>query len=130
MIIDKTNATISSKDIYIHDDVVEELTFVRSEYKLTLLLSTHSANRQYTIEFSDVIGFEMSSCDFWGSSSRIYDFVVLECKEYSVIPRLKQNQHFDSVIEPTEVNDYIEVKIIFISGDELAVACKRIEYNK
>ena len=131
MIINKTNeAIINTKSIYIHDDILHDLVFNRKEHKLHLSLSTASKNDIYTINYLDVLGFEMSSCDFWGWSPHIYHFVSLKLEEYTIIPKLMKNEHFDSAIESSDIKEYMETKIIFTSGDELVVACKSIEYNK
>ena len=131
MIINKTNeAIINTKSIYIHDDILDDLKFNRKEHKLYLSLSTPTPKEMYTINFIDVLGFEMTSCDFWGWSPHIYDFASLTSEEYTIIPKLMKNEHFDSAIGCSEIEKYMEAKIIFISGDELVVACKSIEYNK
>lgn len=131
MIINKANETIiNTKEVYIHDDILLDLRFDRAEHKLSLLLSSSDERCTYTIDFFDVIGFEMSSCDFWGWSPHIYCFSSLKPEEYTIIPKLTKNEHFDSAIGLSQVERYIESLIKFISGDNLIVACKRIEYNK
>lgn len=131
MIINKTNeAIINTKSIYIHDDILCDLFFNRKEHKLYLSLLTAGKNDKYTINYLDVLGFEMTSCDFWGWSPHIYHFASLKLEEYTIIPKLMKNEHFDGAIGSSEIKEYMETKIIFNSGDELVVACKSIEYNK
>ena len=130
MIINKSNAAIiNTKEIYIHDDVLLNLSFNRLDYKLSLLLSTIK-DHTYTINFTGVIGFDMSSCDFWGASPRIYDIVLLNRENHTVIPKLISNNQFSQTDVSTEIDDYMEIEIIFISGDKLVVASKHMEYNK
>ncbi len=130
MIINKSNATIiNTKEIYIHDDVLLDLSFNRLDYKLSLLLSTYK-DHTYTIDFTDVIGFEMTSCDFWGASPRIYSVMLISSENHSIIPKLKKNNFFSRTNASIEIENYMEIQIIFISGDELVVTCKQMEYNK
>jgi len=131
MIIDKINKDIiNTKDVYIHDDIFLDLRFVRDKHRLCLLFATEDETSTYEINFIDVLGFEMTSCDFWGWSPHVYSFVSIKSEEYTIIPRLMENKFFDYAFESFAIDEYIETKIIFTSGDELIVACKAIEYNK
>lgn len=131
MIIDTTNGRIiNSKEVYVHDDILEELCFCRKEKKLFLSVLTagNSHNKEYTIAFLNVIGFEMTSCDFWGTSPHILDFEYAEDYDRTLIPKLfKEQSYNNSPFCPLKDQEkYIETKITFTSGDHLIVACESI----
>ncbi len=130
MRIDASNGKIiDSKEVYIHDDILNELCFYRQEKRLKLIIRKfEDQNDMFTIEFINVIGFEMTSCDFWGPSRRILDFEYIEKDDNTIIPKLfeiKDNNDYSSCT----LNDrekYIESVITFISGDQLRIACEEI----
>ena len=117
------------KDVYIHDDVLEELYFERRERRLQLFNSKcGEKDLKYSIDFQHVIGFEMTACDFWGCSPRILDFEYVEHDDRFIIPKLfkikEEHDCPDSFLDDQE--KYIETVITFISGDRLTIACENI----
>ena len=65
MVINSLNGNvINSNQVYIHDDILEELSFNRLEKKIHLSLLTEDRSERFSIDFLNVIGFEMTSCDF------------------------------------------------------------------
>ena len=88
-------------------------------------------NKLYNIIFVDVIGFEMSSCDFWGISECVLDFEYVEpFEERTLVFKLteKCRENFKS----TDINlydDYIEVLFTFGSGDYLRISSKEINID-
>ena len=132
MQIDVSNAEIiNTKDVYIHDDILEDLYFNRNEKKLRLVILTKdgkSNNKRFSIDFLQVIAFEMTSCDFWGSSPRILDFEYVEQDEATIIPKLFKKIYDNDYIYCPLKNEkkYFETIITFISGDTLKIACKSI----
>ena len=130
MRIDASNGKIiDSKEVYIHDDILNELCFYRQEKRLKLIIRKfEDQNDIFTIEFINVIGFEMTSCDFWGSSHHILDFEYVEKNDNTIIPKLfeiKDNNDYSSCTL-SDQEKYIESVITFISGDQLRIACEEI----
>ena len=130
MRIDASNGKIiDSKEVYIHDDILNELCFYRQEKRLKLIIRKfEDQNDIFTIEFINVIGFEMTSCDFWGPSRRILDFEYIEKDDNTIIPKLfeiKDNNDYSSCTL-SDQEKYIESVITFISGDQLRIACEEI----
>ena len=129
MIIDVSNAEIiNTKEVYIHDDIFEELWFNREGKQLHLLILKTEIYKSYTIDFFRVIGFEMTACDFWGRAPHILDFEYVERKNNTLIPKLfekkeKGNYKYSSL---RNQEDYIETVITFSSGDQLRIACESI----
>ena len=130
MKIDKFNCKIiNTREINLHDDVLETFQFDRIQRKITFNLSRIlDGEHLRTLCFYDVIGFEISSCDFWGASECIYHFQYIEPNERVVIPNLiKKWQTKVKTVPNITYDDYIETLFIFSSGDEFRIACKEIE---
>lgn len=124
---------INSKDIYIHDRILEDFRFFRNEKILHLEFSEDkqeqpAANRKFSVDFLTVIGFEMTSGDFWGSSPYVLDFEYIDRKSMTLIPKLfdKKHQNNYQFCPLTDQADYFETVITFTSGDQLCIACKEI----
>lgn len=129
MIIDiSCGEIINSKEVYIHDSILDKFCFNRSEKKLHLTILKDIDNKAYSIDFLNVIGFEMTSCDFWGASPYIFDFEYVEYNEQIIIPKLfnKNNNNDGSFCTLSDREKYIETVITFTSGDQLRVACESI----
>ncbi len=131
----------SGAGIYIHDDELTELRFIREKKELHLSMLTWETAEVvpsefkmkspcYEIVFHQVRGFEMTSCDFWGQSQRALELTMTEGKERTLFPRLLQqrdarDRYRESVLGAEE--DYLECMIEFISGDFFTVVCQAIE---
>ena len=89
---------------------------------------------RYSVDFLDVIGFEMSSCDFWGESLRILGFEYVPPESQVLVPRLfnKKQEGGESFAFCKMKNreSYLETLMTFRSGDQLRVACENIIYLK
>lgn len=118
---------INSKDVYVHDDILEDILFKRSEKKLFISLFKQGTNKKVSIEFQNVIGFEMTNCNFWGESPYILDFEYIKNSECVLIPKLfKQKNENAAFCKLEDESKYIETVITFISGDKLRIACESI----
>ncbi len=137
MIIDAANGKIINlKEMSLHDDIFEEMSFFRDDRRLYLSgkkseWEAGSDDMIFSMNFMNVIGFEMTSCDFWGMSPHIFSFYYVEANENIIIPKLfkeknDNNYEYSSLIEPEK---YFESEISFISGDRLRVACESIDYQ-
>ena len=131
MLIDSLNGEIiNSNEVYIHDDILEDFYFNRMKKKLhlTILKERNFNNKRFSIDFLNVIGFEMTSCDFWGSSPHILDFEYVKKNNTTIIPKLfeKKNNNDYPLCLLNNREKYIETIITFTSGDQLIVACESI----
>lgn len=131
MIVDATNGEIiNSEEVYIHDDTIENFCFDRKEKTLNLLISKKRGDKAilFPIVFCGVIGFEMTSCDFWGSSPYILDFQYIKPSCTTLIPKLLEvkasNEWEYCPLKNKE--DYLETAITFVSGDVLLIACEKV----
>ncbi len=121
---------IDTKEVYIHDDILHELIFCRLRKRMKLIIEKYEMqNKKYEIKFTNVIGFEMTSCDFWGRCAHILDFEYVEQDDRVIIPKLfkRKKLEFESSCDfLTEQGNYIETLITFSSGDQLRIACEEI----
>lgn len=127
MTIDSSNGQIiNSRDVYIHDCIFGNMFFRRDEKSLHLSLTkSWPVECKYSIIYFQVIGFEMTSCDFWGADSRVLDFEYVP--NGILIPKLfSQRKEEYSNCSLKEQQDYIETVLTFISGDTLRIACEKI----
>lgn len=129
MIINASNGDIiNSNEVCIHDNILDLLTFIRAEKKihLSILKNTELADTKFSIDFFNVIGFEMSSCDFWGYSPHILDFEYLKQEQNTLIPKFfemkKSNNYQFCTLKEQE--KYFEILFTFSSGDTLLIACE------
>ena len=128
MQIDRTNRETFEAEIYIHDSVLDDLRFDRREKHLHLQITdTYPCPKRRSIDFFEVIGFEMSACNYWGPSERILDFEYID-EEKTLIPRLVEKRKNDRWpdFDAADPSKYIELLITFVSGDTLRVACARM----
>ena len=133
MRINKTNLNeIKASDVYMHDDRLLNLKYNYQERKITLLICDEfDNNKSYNVDFIDVIGFYCTGCDFWGISPYIFDFELVEKDNQIVIQELKKHgektPHFKFKME---LDDYLEIRMTFTSGDRLRIACREIVFCK
>ncbi len=136
MIIDVNNGKIiNSKEVYLHDDFLDDMRFNFLEKKLHLsVLYFRDRSYRYSVDFLNVIGFEMSSCDFFVESLRILGFEYVPQESQVLVPRLfnkkQEGGESFSFCKMKSRENYLETLMTFISGDQLRIACENIIYLK
>ena len=131
MVITELNGTIiNTKEVYLHDDILVLMQFDRNSKKLELLFREYGTSKTYTMIFYDVIGFDMTNCDYFGESERILDFSYIEPNERNLIPKLHDKGKNFEFSPLRDYDSYMETLLTFCSCDELRIACKSIEFNK
>lgn len=131
MTIDISNAeTINTKSINFHDDVLLSLKFDRETKMMELEIKKHTDSHAVSMKFINVAVFSMTACDFWGESERICGFDYLKTEDRKLLPQLKYEWDNSPHIETSFLyDDYMEVVMVFISGDKLRILCKKIEID-
>ena len=147
MSITITCKNFREKDAYIniHDDMVRDIQFDRMEKSLCIILETFNltyemdfCNRnhlvpreEYKILFDDVAGFYMTSCDFCASDDRVFDILFKEKNEFKIMPDLLQKEEMFNEDElKMTAERYMEIEILFVSGDSLTIACQTMLFGK
>ena len=130
-IYDSDSELIISRKIHLHDYIMTQLTFDRIKNEMMIhLISDGCTPYPKVLKFFNVVGFEMSSCDFWGSSPHIFDFEYVCHDKRSVLPSLHRLGQEYGTIDPfckiLDTLDYIETRFTFSSGDRLNIACEYI----
>ena len=128
---------INTKNVSFHDDVLTLLEFNRDRKEICLSINKTdwgTVGEKYTVHFHGVIGFEMTSCDFWGPSSHIDCFAFLG-DDRVITPKLFKRKNEESAtrlscfLANKKISDFIETSIFFKSGDSLTIACEWIEMS-
>ena len=130
MLIKKHSVCPIKIDIpYLHDDILLAMHFDKEKKTITLDCVKYQNNTSYNIICKNVIGFEMSCCDFWGPSECILDFEIISDECLSIIPNLERKWENDSLNTDTKkkYDDFFEILFTFTSGDTLRVACESVE---
>ncbi len=131
MRIENSNGNIINSEIYIHDDIFNNLLYEKDSNTLKLLLSkANEYESKYEINYINVIAFEMTSCNYWGKSPHILDFEYVEHNNCKLLPALYEKQKgmpYNPECKLACKNDYIETVITFSSGDQMIVVCESIE---
>ena len=79
----------------------------------------------------DVIGTEMSNCEYWGASPYVFSLSILNGKKSHLVQRLFENMKPEyKFCKLKSKDDYIEVLIEFSSGDKLRVACSSVRFGE
>lgn len=122
MRIDKSNCKIiNSKKNYIHDAIFDDVVF--NYQKKVLYVSIQ--NKSKIIEFYNVIGFNMTACDYWGEDPFVFDWEYND--NFHLVEDLfvkKESNSNHSRLNNKE--DFIETIITLSSGDKLIIACEYI----
>lgn len=130
MRIDVSNGDIiNTKEVNVHDDLFHSLSFIRQERKLFLQLGKCADSQPYSITCFGVLGFEMTSCDFWGASARIFDVQSIKRDEQILFPklcRLRPELNVEGLGNLNPENDYLEILMTLSSGDQLRIVCESI----
>lgn len=135
MRIDSFNGhIINSEKIYVHDDILKQLHFdcYKSELVLVILTENDKQN-EYFIKFRNILGFKMTSCDFWGRSPHILDFEYVVHEGRAMLPELdkiKESIPVNPLCKLLTKTEYLECVLTLTSGDKLTVVCEYIDYEK
>lgn len=124
---------INSKKINIHDSVFKGMFFDYDEKKVHIkVVNVGSESKTYSIEFFNVIGFEMVSCDFWGKSPHVFDWSALKEENQHLIKSLFQEQQNNNYqySRITDKTKFLETFFTFTSGDRLRIACEFIIFEE
>ena len=122
-------STFGTYSSLLHDTVCRNWYFDYGQKQLIVHLECEdSIEKPSQITFNNVLGHEMVSCDFWGASPHILSWNVLTNAQRYLYPRyvneINKNGYVFARLLPDE--RYMEVEILFTSGDKLTVLCQDI----
>lgn len=129
--IDKNNfeAMNTKEEFHIHDSIIHEFRFDYCQKRIDFLIEPYTSNGGIKhIIFENVIGMEMITSDLWGESPRILGLHSEEFEKRHLVQKIfckmhEQEDHgeFSRLTVP---EDYIELLIEGISGDQFRIACE------
>ena len=134
MILNKNNIENEINSISLHDDIIEEFKFDIYQRRISLtLLSYKEERKEYTLEYIDVLGFEINSDRCWCvNSPNIVDFEYVNDKYSLLLSRLIEDVNNRTCEDFRKKNlektkDCFETLITFATGDRLRVVCDSIQ---
>ena len=135
MLINKLNADIiNSGSVSLHDAIFHNLNFNFWEKKLTLQFEIESDTNLYVqFNFLETIGFNMTSCDFWGRSPHVLDFEYIESEKYNLLSNLTERKNKSPHHPLCVLNSdkkFWECLFTFSSGDTLRIVCSTLQIEQ
>lgn len=134
--IDKNNfEEINTKEeFYIHDFIIHEFRFDYQQKSIDFLIEPEVENGEIKhIIFGNVIGMEMITSDLWGKSPHVFDFYSEKFHERQLVPQIFGKMHeqedHGEYSRLTVPEDYIELLIEGISGDQFRIACEYLLWD-
>ena len=130
------NATIqaaSDFDAYsgiVHDMQCYAVNFAyENKTLLLLLIGEHAEDASLEIRFNGVLGYEMTSCDFWGPSPHVFGWSLVPDNERALLPRYlaEAEEHGLDQTSIQRNREYMEIEVQFTSGDTLTLLCRCID---
>ena len=122
------------KNINLHDKIIKTIKFDRLIKEMIIpIMPENEQDTDNTIrkmKFSNVLGYEITTCDFWCPSPHIFGFGFLPKEEERLIPKYykkwcAQNDSFHTPENFPGTNCF-EVLIEFTSGDTISIACEEL----
>ncbi|MBO4309181.1 MAG: hypothetical protein J5885_05055 [Clostridia bacterium] len=122
------------KNICLHDKIIGTIQFDRLMKKMIIPIMPENEhdtdNTIHEMIFSNVLGYEITTCDFWCPSPHIFSFSFLSKEEERLIPKYykkwcAQNDSFHTPENFPGAKSF-EVLFEFTSGDTLSIACEEL----
>lgn len=131
MLINNSNSNIiNSNSFSLHDAILQNLNFNYFEKNLTIQLGVDGIPNSYLeLNFSETIGFNITSCDFWGKSPHVLDFEYIEKNECELLSSLRETKTefpYNPLCKLNEDEVFWECLFTFSSGDTLRVVCETL----
>ena len=108
---------INTRDVYLHDDIIEQINYDCDTKQLTFLVTKAVMNFTYKICFFDVAGFEASACDYWGVGDLGFWISTLKWKTVrscqNCFQKRKTSQLNMSGVEDSEMESFLKLNLCF-----------------
>lgn len=111
---------------FVHDMQCHAVNFAyENKTLLLLLLGEREEDASLEIRFHGVLGYEMTSCDFWGPSPHVFGWRLILDEERVLLPRYlaEAGAHGLDQTSIRKDQEYMEIEVEFTSGDSLKVLC-------
>lgn len=116
-------------EIYVHDSSFSDFRYIYGERCVELRLINHWLNQTTTLQFCNVICFEMQSCCFWGPTNAIYDMWSDNSSRFSQELLKTRETDYENYCQSYLDSEcrYISIVLKIKSGDELRITCEYID---
>ncbi len=117
-------------DIYIHDFLLNDFSYNNLMGILTInLLSDRNELKNKSFVLNDIIYIEYNNVNFWGGDGVPFDCVVVD-DNFTKFNELKSRLEEKSICPSKLKGDVIELSFYNLSGGELRIICRSIDYNE
>ena len=120
--------------INLHDSYIENVSYNHIDKKINIKLESEWEKNDYDLDFHNVLYYEMTCCDFWGSGYNVICWSKLDTTEiFDKLLRLEMVENSRSRgtnQEPMDLFEFFGIEILINSGDRLRIICKSIDVNK
>lgn len=128
----KNMSIINSNTFHLHDAVFIGFYYNYEKCSIAFEAIEYHNRKKFTFLFSNVFGFMMQSCDFWGKSSRISSWYVPDINERKLIQTILTERKSEDIQNSRIINGrkIVESTLELCSGDTLIIACEYIEFDE
>lgn len=122
------------QQINLHDSIFKEVRYDYFQKKIEVIVENKIwSTGNVSIEFKDVLYYEMTCCEFWGKGRSIICWSLMDTTNiYDKILRLEQveNAKSNSIDRtPMSLMEFLGSEFWMNSGDKLKIICKSIEID-
>lgn len=117
----------------VHDKQCCAVNFAYENKTLLLrLLGERAEDASMEIRFNGVLGYEMTSCDFWGPSPHVFGWSLIPDNKRTLLPQYlaEAEEHGLDQTSIQRNREYMEIEVQFTSGDTLMVLCCSIDIQQ
>ncbi len=117
-------------DIYIHDFALNDFSYNNLMGTLTInFLSDRRELKNKSFILEDIIYLEYNNVNFWMGDGVPFDCVVVD-DNFTKFNELKSRLKDDEIVPSKLMGDVIELSFYNLSGGELRIICRSIDYNE
>lgn len=117
----------------LHDMICINWGFNYNDKTLVLALDKElQEGKRIKVIFNNVFAHKMISCDFWGPSPHIFSWSLVDEKDcflrQQIEKEIRTNEYVLSRFDSE--THYMEIEIVFTSGDVLRILCQSISIEE
>lgn len=117
-------------DIYIHDFWLNDFSYNNLMGNLNInFLSDRREFKNKSFVFENVIYLEYNNVDFWGGDGIAFDCISVD-EKFTKFNELKNRLQRNEIIPAKLEGDAIELSFYNLSGGELRIICRNVDYNE
>lgn len=121
-------------NVNLHDKIIQDFHFDRLTKRLVIPILPENEydhnDEVHEMEFLNVLGLEITACDFWCPSPHVLSVSALSKDEENLIPKYLENWCAPNDPFHTAKNfpgeNCFEVLVEFTSGDTLSIVCEEL----